>query len=70
VIEHDVTKALPYIKKLNEQTNGNPKITMTHLVSKAIAMGMSKMRRDMGRIKWGYVIEPRLYIFSSKDQIN
>jgi len=28
---------------------------MTHLMSKAICVGMSKMRRDIGRIKWGYV---------------
>ena len=55
VIEYDVTKALPYIKKVNEEQTLH-KITMTHLMSKAICVGMSKMRRDIGRIKWGYVI--------------
>jgi hypothetical protein len=55
VVDYDVTKALPYIKKLNEEQT-QQKITMTHMMSKAICIGMSKMRRDMGRIKWGYVI--------------
>lgn len=56
VVEYDVTKALPYIKKLNE-IQSDQKITMTHLVTKALAVGTSKMRRDIGRIKWGYVSE-------------
>ncbi len=54
VIDYDVTKALPYIKSLNEKQTEH-KITLTHLMSKAVCVGMSKMRRDMGRIKWGYV---------------
>lgn len=67
VIDYDVTKALPYLKKLNEQQS-EFKITLTHLMSKAIAVGMSKMRRDIGRIRWGYVrfYNTHLY-YSSKD---
>ena len=53
VMEYDVTKALPYIKKLNEEQSQH-KVTMTHLMSKAICNGMCKMRRDIGHIKWGY----------------
>jgi hypothetical protein len=65
VIEYDVTKALPYIKKLNEEQTQH-KITMTHLMSKAICNGMCKMRRDLGRIKWGYVIiKPSHITYSS-----
>ena len=65
VIEYDVTKALPYIKKLNEEQTQH-KITMTHLMSKAICNGMCKMRRDLGRIKWGYVIfKPSQITYSS-----
>ena len=54
VINYDVTKALPYIQKLNK-IQAEQKITMTHLVSKGLAIAASKMRRDIGRIKWGYV---------------
>lgn len=53
VEEYDVSKALPYIKKLNEMQSEH-KITMTHLFSKGLAVAASKMRRDIGRIKWGY----------------
>ena len=31
------------------------KITLTHVVAKALALSMSKNRRDVGRISWGYV---------------
>ena len=54
VVDYDVTKALPYIKKLNT-IQSEHKITMTHLVTKGLAIASSKMRRDIGRIKWGYV---------------
>jgi hypothetical protein len=54
VVEYDVTKALPYIKKLNEMQKDH-KITITHLMCKGMALGAAKMRRDIGRIKWGYV---------------
>lgn len=37
------------------QIQTDVKITMTHLVSKGLAIASSKMRRDIGRIKWGYV---------------
>lgn len=53
VIEYDVTKALPFIKKLNE-TQKETKITITHVISKGMAVAIYKMRRDIGRIKWGY----------------
>lgn len=59
VVDYDVTKALPYIQKLNKMQS-EQKITMTHLVSKGLAIASAKMRRDIGRIKWGYVSEYRI----------
>ncbi len=53
VVDYDVTKALPYIKKLNDSQK-EAKITVTHLISKGMAVGIHRIRRDMGRIKWGY----------------
>ena len=45
--------ALAYIKKLNsEQTE--IKYTMTHICGHALAIGLYKMRRDVGRFVWGY----------------
>jgi hypothetical protein len=34
------------------------KITITHVIAKAIAMALHKNRRDIGRIKFGYVRYP------------
>ncbi len=48
-----MTKALAYIKKLNEQQS-EVKVTMTHILGHALAFGLYKMRRDVGRITWGY----------------
>lgn len=31
------------------------KITMTHIIAKGMLISMAKNRRDVGRIKWGYV---------------
>lgn len=58
-IDYDMTKALKYVKKLNDEQSEH-KITVTHLTTKAVAVAISKMRRDIGRIKWGYVIESDL----------
>lgn len=41
---------------INSEMQKEAKITMTHIFSKALMMGMAKNRRDFGRIKWGYVI--------------
>ena len=30
------------------------KITITHLISKGMVVAIHKMKRDIGRIKWGY----------------
>ena len=49
----NVTKALEYIKHLNE-TQSEVKVTMTHLVGHALAWGLYKMRRDVGRMTFGY----------------
>ncbi len=59
VVDYDVTKALPYLQKLNK-VQTEQKITMTHLMSKGLAIASAKMRRDFGRIKWGYVIKQPL----------
>ena len=31
------------------------KITMTHIFAKGLLLSMSRNRRDVGRISWGYV---------------
>jgi pyruvate/2-oxoglutarate dehydrogenase complex dihydrolipoamide acyltransferase (E2) component len=49
----NVEKSLAYIKKLNEEQK-EVKITMTHISGYACAIGMHKIRRDVGRIVWGY----------------
>ena len=48
-----MTNTLEYVKKLNAEQS-EVKITITHVVAKALAMGAYKIRRDIGRIKWGY----------------
>ena len=49
----DCTKALAYVKKLNEMQS-EIKITLTHIVTQAMVMAVYKGRRDIGRIKWGH----------------
>jgi pyruvate dehydrogenase E2 component (dihydrolipoamide acetyltransferase) len=49
----NVTKALEYIKHLNE-SQSEVKVTLTHLMGHAIAYGLYVMRNDVGRIKFGY----------------
>ena len=43
---------LEYVKKLNE-CQSEVRITMTHVLAHACAWGMYKMRRDIGRLRWG-----------------
>ena len=49
--DYNMDKAIAYLKKLNESSDVH--ITMTHLVGYASAWGAYKMRRDIGRIKFG-----------------
>jgi pyruvate/2-oxoglutarate dehydrogenase complex dihydrolipoamide acyltransferase (E2) component len=49
----NVTKALAYIKELNA-SQSEVKVTMTHLLGHALAWGLYKMRRDVGRLRFGY----------------
>ena len=50
--DYNMENAIAYLKKLNnEQTDVH--ITMTHLIGYASAWGAYKMRRDIGRIKFG-----------------
>ena len=44
---------MEYIKELNQQQS-EVKVTLTHLMGHAIAWGLYKMRRDVGRIRFGY----------------
>lgn len=50
--EFVVTKALEYVKKLNQEQD--VKITMTHLVGYAAAWGLNRIRRDVGRLPYGF----------------
>lgn len=49
----NVEKALAHIKATNE-AQSEVKVTMTHVMAHAIAWGMYKMRRDIGRMTFGY----------------
>jgi len=49
-----VTKAIEYCKKINAL--GKERITLTHIISQALAYGMYKMKRDIGRIRFGQFI--------------
>lgn len=48
-----MTKALAYIKELNEGQS-EVKVTLTHLLGHSLAWGLYKMRRDVGRLRFGY----------------
>lgn len=48
-----MTKAKEYVAKLNaEQTEIH--YTLTHVMGLGLAWGTWKMRRDVGRISWGF----------------
>ena len=48
-----MTKAIAYVKELNKnQTEIH--YTLTHVLGHAMAWGAWKMRRDIGRISWGF----------------
>lgn len=49
----NVTKTLAFLKELNE-SQSEVKVTMTHVAGHSIAWGLYKMRRDVGRITFGY----------------
>ena len=53
VADHNVTKALEFLKKKNAEQS-EVHLTMTHLFGHAIAWGLYKIRRDVGRLPWGY----------------
>ena len=46
-------KALAYVKKLNEEQK-DVHVTMTHVMAHAAAWGLYKMRRDVGRLPFGF----------------
>jgi len=56
----NVTKAMAYLKQLNEQ-NPDVHITMTHLVAHALALGLHEIRQHVGYLLLGQ--------FSSAEQI-
>ena len=43
---------IAYVKKLNEQQK-DVKVTVTHVMAHAMAFGLYKMRRDIGRLPFG-----------------
>mmetsp|Transcript_19197 Transcript_19197/g.18338 ORF Transcript_19197/g.18338 Transcript_19197/m.18338 type:complete len:84 (+) Transcript_19197:169-420(+) len=53
--EYDVSKAQAYLAKLNSAQD-KIKYTLTHIFVRGFAFGMDKMRRDIGRIRWGNFI--------------
>jgi len=52
-VNYDVTKVQEYLLKINSISKG-VKITMTHIFTKALFSAMSRNRRDIGRLSWGY----------------
>jgi pyruvate dehydrogenase E2 component (dihydrolipoamide acetyltransferase) len=57
----DVTEALDYLKRMNEE-NPEIKVTINHLVSKALALTLQKFPDMNGIIRWG-----RIYLRNSVD---
>lgn len=53
VTDVNVSQAKVFLKELNASQT-ELKYTMTHLVGHAMAKGLHKIRRDVGRIVWGY----------------
>lgn len=51
--DYNVTKSLAYIAELNQQQS-EVKVTLTHIIGHGIAWGLYKIRRDIGRITFGY----------------
>ena len=47
-----MSKAKEYVKKLNEEQK-ELHYTLNHLCSYAVGLGLHKMRKSVGRIKWG-----------------
>ena len=43
---------MAYVKKLNNDQK-DVHITMTHFMAMAVCWGLYKMRRDVGRLRWG-----------------
>lgn len=58
IADINMTKALAYCKKLNEEQkllgDQGVRVTMTNLMGYALAHALFKMRRNVGRIKWGF----------------
>ena len=52
VVNYDMGKALAYVKKLNAEQDVH--ITVTHLLAHGLTWGLYKMRRDVGRLRFGY----------------
>ena len=50
--EYNMDKAIAYVKQLNIDQKEHH-ITMTHFVALAMCWGLYKMRRDVGRLRWG-----------------
>ena len=53
IFDTNVTNAEAYIKKLNSEQS-EIRYTMTHITGMGTAWGLYKMRRDVGRIRWGF----------------
>ena len=51
--EANVTKAIEYIEKLNKE-NPDTHVTMTHVFGWGLGYALYKMRRDVGRITFGF----------------
>jgi len=49
----NVTKTVQYVKELNESQK-EQRITLTHVLGHGLAWGLYKMRRDVGRLTWGF----------------
>ena len=51
-LDLNMDNALAYVKKLNEEQK-DVHVTMTHIVAHSAAMGLYKMRRDVGHLPFG-----------------
>jgi len=52
--ELNVTKTVQYIEELNKNPETGVQVRMIHVMTHAIAIGLYKIRKDIGRIQFGF----------------
>ena len=61
VADIECTASLEYAKKLSQDTG--EKVTITHLLARALGLGLRDCRKAQGFIKWGNVISLSYFLY-------